>query len=79
MEACNILDNQQANLKKPSHLLHYTTQRTRARLFLERGAAFFPSFELELILSRQLWERGGEGGASLEKEARGRALCGVMQ
>ena len=24
--------------------LHYTTQRTHARLFLERGAAFLPSF-----------------------------------
>ena len=40
----NMTDNQQANLKVPSHLLHYTTQRTHARLFLERGAAFFPSF-----------------------------------
>ena len=34
-----MTDNQQANLKEPSHLLHYTTQRTHARLFLERGAA----------------------------------------
>ena len=40
----NMTDNQQANLKEPSHSLHYTTQRTHARLFLERGAAFFPSF-----------------------------------
>ena len=40
----NMTDNQQANLKEPSHLLHCTTQRTRARLFLERGAAFFPPF-----------------------------------
>ena len=40
----NMTDNQQANLKEPSNLLHYTTQRTRARLFLERGAAVFPSF-----------------------------------
>ena len=40
----NMTDNQQAILKEPSHSLHYTTQRTHARLFLERGAAFFPSF-----------------------------------
>ena len=40
----NMKHNQQANLKEPSHLLDYTTQRTYARLFLERGAAFFPSF-----------------------------------
>ena len=40
----NMTDNQQANLKEPSHLLHYTTQRTHARLFLERGAACLPSF-----------------------------------
>jgi hypothetical protein len=37
-------DNQQTNLKEPSHTLHYTTQRTHARLFLERGASLFPSF-----------------------------------
>ena len=35
--------------------------------------------ELELILSRWLWERGEKGGASLQKQARVRALCGVMQ
>ena len=40
----NMTDNQQANLKGTSHFLHYTTQRTHARLFLERGAAFPPSF-----------------------------------
>jgi hypothetical protein len=33
----------------------------------------------ELILSRWLWERGEKGGASLQKQARVRALCGVMQ
>jgi len=33
--------------------------------------------ELELILSRWLWERGKKGGASLQKQARVRALCGV--
>ena len=40
-------DNQHANLKVPSRLIalkHYTTQRTHARLFLDRGAAFIPSF-----------------------------------
>jgi hypothetical protein len=35
--------------------------------------------ELELILSRYLWERREKGGASLQKQARVRALCGVMQ
>ncbi len=35
--------------------------------------------ELELIISRWLWERGEKGGASLQKQARVRALCGVMQ
>ena len=35
--------------------------------------------ELELILSRWLWERGEKGGASLQKQARVRALCGVKQ
>ena len=37
-------DNQQTHLKGTSQSLHYTTQRTHARLFLERGAAFLPSF-----------------------------------
>ena len=40
----NMKDNQQTHLKGTSHSLHCTTQRTHARLFLERGAAFFPSF-----------------------------------
>jgi hypothetical protein len=40
----DMKDNQQPNLKEPSNLLHYTTQCTHARLFLERGAAFLPSF-----------------------------------
>jgi hypothetical protein len=39
----NMKDDHQENLKKNSHSLHYTTQRTHA-LFLERGAAFFLSF-----------------------------------
>ena len=42
----NMTDNQQANFKEPSHSFHYTTPhsaRTRA-CFLERGAAFIPSF-----------------------------------
>ena len=42
----NMTDNQEANLKEPPHSLHYTiphSARTRA-CFLERGAAFFPSF-----------------------------------
>ena len=39
-----MTDNQQSNLKEPSHSLHYTTQRMHARLFLERGAVFLPSF-----------------------------------
>jgi hypothetical protein len=30
--------------------------------------------ELELILSRELWERGGKGGASLQKQARACAV-----
>ena len=34
--------------------------------------------ELELILSRWLWERGEKGGASLQKQARVRALCGMV-
>ena len=34
---------------------------------------------LALILSRWLWERGEKGGASLQKQARVCALCGVMQ
>ena len=34
--------------------------------------------ELELISSRLLWERGEKGGASLQKQARVRALCGVV-
>jgi hypothetical protein len=38
-----MTDNQQANFKEFSHSLHYTTQRMHARLFLDRGAAFFPS------------------------------------
>ena len=37
-------DNQQTHLKRPPNSLHYTPQHTHARLFLERGAAFFPSF-----------------------------------
>ena len=37
-------DNQQTHLKGTSQSLHYTTQRTHARLFLERGAAFSSSF-----------------------------------
>ncbi len=40
----NMKDNQQKYLKGTSQSLHYTTQRTHARLFLERGAAFLPSF-----------------------------------
>ena len=40
----NMKDNQQTHLKGTSQSLHYTTQRTHARLFLERGAAFLPSF-----------------------------------
>lgn len=36
-------------------------------------------FEFELVLFRWLWERGEKGGASLQKQARVRALCGVMQ
>jgi len=39
-----MTDNQQAHLKGPSHSFHYTTQRTQARLFWERGAGFLPSF-----------------------------------
>jgi hypothetical protein len=35
--------------------------------------------ELGLVLSRWLWERGEKGGASLQKQARVRALCGAMQ
>ena len=35
--------------------------------------------ELELILSRWLWERREKGGASLQKQACVRALCSVMQ
>ena len=34
--------------------------------------------ELELILLRWLWERGEIGVASLQKQARVRALCGVV-
>ena len=34
--------------------------------------------ELELILARWLWERGKKGVASLQKQARVRALCGVV-
>ena len=34
--------------------------------------------ELELILFRWLWERGEKGVASLQKQARVRALCGVV-
>jgi len=41
----------------------------RLELELERG----------VILSRLLWERVQKGGASLQKQARVRALCGVMQ
>ena len=34
----NMKDNQQTNLKVPSHFIsHYATQRTHARLVLERG------------------------------------------
>jgi hypothetical protein len=43
------------------------------------AAALAGELELELILSRWLWERGEKGGASLQKQARVRALCGVMQ
>jgi len=39
-----VKDNQQTHLKGTSHSLHYTTQRTHARLFLERDAACLPSF-----------------------------------
>jgi hypothetical protein len=42
--AKNMKDNQQTHLKGTLQSLHYTTQRTHARLFLERGAAFLPSF-----------------------------------
>jgi len=38
----HMKNNQQTNLKEPSLSLHYTTQRTHARLFVERGAAFLP-------------------------------------
>ena len=34
--------------------------------------------ELELIFSRYLWGRRGKGGASLQKQERVRALCGVV-
>ena len=34
--------------------------------------------ELELTLFRWLWERGEIGVASLQKQARVRALCGVV-
>jgi len=37
-------DNLQTHLKGTSQSFYYTTQRTHARLFLERGAAFLPSF-----------------------------------
>ena len=45
----------------------------------EVGSKHPAELELELILSRWLWERGEKGGASLQKQARVRALCGVMQ
>jgi len=35
--------------------------------------------KLELVLSRQLWERGEKGGTCLQKQVRLRALCGVVQ
>ena len=59
----NMTDNQQANLKEPSHSLHYTTQRTHARLFLERGAAFLPSFPKPSreYMSEFEFEFGGDG------------------
>ena len=34
--------------------------------------------ELELIIFRWLWDRGEKGVASLQKQARVRALCGVV-
>ncbi len=36
--------NKQTAPKEPSHSLHYTTQRTHARLFSGRGAACHHSF-----------------------------------
>ena len=36
------------------------------------------SLEEKITLFRWLWERGEKGVASLQKQARGRALCGVM-
>ena len=34
--------------------------------------------ELGLILFRWMWERGEKGVAPLQKQARARALCGVV-
>ena len=43
------------------------------------GRCCFFELELELIISRWLWERGEKGGASLQqKQARVRALCSAM-
>jgi hypothetical protein len=36
-------NDQQENLKETQRSIHYTTQHTDARLFLERDAAFPPS------------------------------------
>ena len=59
----------------------FATKLQRMSLMQEGRAMGDGQFklELELILSRWLWERGEKGGASLQKQARMRALCGVMQ
>tara|TARA_B110000971_G_scaffold199424_1_gene216716 strand:- start:163 stop:315 length:153 start_codon:yes stop_codon:yes gene_type:complete len=38
----------------------------------------YPTLEENSILFRWLWERGEKGVASLQKQARVRALCGVV-
>ena len=53
--------------------------RAPTSVIIYRNSHISAEFELELTLSRWLWKRGEKGGASLQKQARVRALCGVMQ
>ena len=59
--------------------LQIPTCKIAGENLLEGRSGLELELELELILSRWLWERGEKGGASLQKQARVRALCGVMQ
>ena len=70
-----------SQLSLASHMHSFCRRSSRSKRSLSSPSRRLcrSELELELILSRWMWERGEKGGASLQKQARVRALCGVMQ